>query len=112
MKALVTCSELSGIKFEDFAFDVSPSLFLNSCEFELATQILTCGEDGKYDKEWDKFCTDYEVHKCQVLHRELIEKGILGNDTAFMGSFNSDDLYVSPQEFLDKVYLKFEITIF
>ena len=112
MKALIVCSSKSGIKFDDFTFDASPSLFLNHSELELATQILI-EKDENYDSEWEKFSVDYEVHKSQILHRTLVEKGILDIKTDFMEDFNADDLYVSPQEFLnDKVYLKYEITIF
>jgi hypothetical protein len=111
MKALVTCSELSDIKFEDFTFDVSPSLFLNHCELELATEILT-EKEIDYDSEWEKFSVDYEVHKSQILHRELVDRGILSIESVFMDDFNSDDMILSPKEFLDKIYLKFQITIF
>ena len=111
MKALVICSKTSDVKFDDFTFDVSPSLFLNHCELELATEILTQKEID-YDSEWEKFSVDYEIHKSQILHRELVDRGILDNKSSFMDDFNSDDMILSPKEFIDKIYLKFQITIF
>ena len=111
MKALVICSNKSDVKFEDFTFNVSPSLFLNHCELELATEILT-EKEIDYDSEWEKFSVDYEVHKSQILHRELVDRGVLSRNSPFMGEFDTIDLIVSPQEFLDNVYLKFEINIF
>lgn len=109
MKALVTCDELSNIKFEDFTFDLSPSLFLQSREMDMVSEILNTDE---YEKQWEKYSINYEVHKSQVIHQELIERGILDNQSDFMDDFTTNDLIITPEEFLNKIFIKFEVLIF
>jgi len=109
MKALVTCEESSNIKFEDFTFDLSPSLFLHSREIDMVSEILNADE---YEKEWEKYSINYEVHKSQVIHQELIQRGILDNQSDYMEDFTSNDLIITPKEFLNHIYIKFEVLIF
>jgi hypothetical protein len=120
MKSLVICSEFSTVKFENFMFDVSSSLFTHAMEVDIAAKCLVVDDINNpaidlNDKDlmvYEKISNNYEVHKSQVLHTELTERGIMNNDSSFLSDFNSDDMIVSREEFLNQVYLKFEVCIF
>lgn len=108
MKALVFAAEHSSVKFEDFTFDVPPSLFLHYKEFEMWVEKL----DDEDDKLFSKYMTNYDVHKSQVLHTELVDRGIMDHRSHFNEDFNSDDMTINKENLLNGIYMMFEICIF